>query len=462
MSRPWLKSYEPGVPAEITYPDGMLVQHILETSAARFPNRPAVILPIRLGKNLFEGRVSYRDLERSANRFANGMASLGIQKGGRIGLLLPNSPQFLISFFGSIKAGAVVVAFDPFSNPQELERQLIDCGAETVVTMTRFYPTVKQVQANTLVTRVITTNIREYFPPIARAISALVQESQEDLKAGVDRRDYSFKRLIRGSSEVAPRVELVPEDIALLQYASASGDSPKGAILTHRNLIANCLQSANWRVDTEPGREVVLCASAFSSPYGMQFCMLANIFLGGALILSPAFETRDVSIAINRYQPTLLAGDTTLYREFFKYPAIGKHDLRSIRLFLSCPAPIPGEVQESWENLTGLSLVGVYSPPGSGTVTHACPIHVKCASDQIGLPLPGILSRIVNAESVSVELPAGQVGKLAVKGEQVFGGYWNRPGETAQALQDGWLIAADSAWMDENGFFHVVPKELRT
>jgi long-chain acyl-CoA synthetase len=459
MERPWLKSYGPGVPADIPYPEGMLVQHILEDPAARFPNRPAAILPAALGKALYAGRVSYRDLERSANRFANGLSSLGVQKGGRIGLILPNSPQFLIAFFGAIKAGAIVVVFDPLSTPHEIESQLIDCGAETVVTMTRFYPAVKQVQPNTLVTRVIATNNGEYFPPIVRAFSPLVRETQVEIGVDLDPRDYSFKQIIRRSSEAPPRVTMRPEDVALLQYARGSGDFPKGAVMTHRNLVSNCLQSTAWRTDAEAGHEVALCIVPFSRLYGMQFGMFDNLFLGGALILLAAVELKQVLRVIGKYQPTVLLGDTALYSELLKYPAIGKYGLRSIRAFLCNPAPLPDEVLKGWENLTGESLVGVYGVSGSGLVTHASPIHVNRPPGGIGLPLPGTLARIVDEKSSSVELAAGQTGKLAVKGEQLFEGYWNRPEETAKAILDGWFITGELARMDAEGFFYLVSKD---
>ena len=228
MDKPWLKFYEPGVPEEIPYPEGMLVHHILEQAAARFPNRPATIFPTGLGKRLYEGRVSFRDLDRSANRFANGLASLGIRKGDRVGLILPNSPQFLIAYFGALKAGAVVIAFNPLCTPQEIERQLVDSGAETVVTMTKSYPAVKQVQANTLVTRVVATSIKEYSHPVVRSLFTFVQENEESSRVEMDRRDYSFKQMLRQSSESHPDLPIAPDDVAVLQYTGGTTGSPKG------------------------------------------------------------------------------------------------------------------------------------------------------------------------------------------------------------------------------------------
>jgi long-chain acyl-CoA synthetase len=459
MNRPWLKFYEPGVPEEIPYPEGMLVHHFLENTAERFPNRPAIILPTGFGKNLYEGRVTYRDLDRAANRFANGLERLGIQKGDRVALMLPNSPQFLIAYFGALKLGAVVVAFDPLCTPQEIERQLVDCGTETVVTMIQFYPIVKQAQANTLVTRVIATNIKEYFPAAVRAFSALARGKQEAFGVDLDPRDYSFKQILRRSSEAPLQVPIRPEDVALLQYSRAAKGIPMGAVLTHRNLVSNCLQATAWRTDAESGHEVALCVIPFFHLYGMQTAMLVNLFLGSALILFARFELEHALMAIDKYQPTVFPGDPTLYTALVEYPPIRSYNLRSIRVCLSGPEPLPDGVQEGWETLTGGRLVEAYSLTESGPLTHANPIHGERKQGSIGVPLPGTLARIVDPDAINVELGSGQVGKLAIKGEQVFKGYWNRPEETTNDLKDGWLITGDLARMDEDGFFYLLERK---
>lgn len=459
MDKPWLRFYEPGVPEEIPYPEGMLVHEILEHTAARFPNRPATIFPSLLGKDLYEGRLSYRDLERAANRFANGLIALGIQKGDRVALILPNSPQFLIAYFGALKAGAVVIAFNPLYTPHEIERQLIDCGAETVVTMTKFYPAVKQVQANTLVTRVIATNIKEYFHPFIRAVFSRTREKKEGFHVKLDPRDYSFKLMLHGAPDTRPEVPITAKDIALLQYTGGTTGVPKAAMLTHQNLVSNCLQCAAWRTDAEPGHEVALCIIPFFHLYGMQVALLNNIFVGGALILFPRFELEPALIAIDKYQPTVFPGVPTLYIALLNYPAIGKHNLRSIRVCLSGAAPLPAEVQKAWEALTGGRLVEGYGMTEAGPLTHANPIHGQGKSGSIGIPVPGTLARVVDPEFPDIELRVGEVGELAVKGPQVFQGYWNRPDETAKTLRDGWLITGDFAQMDEDGFFYIVERK---
>ncbi len=456
MDKPWLKAYEPGVPEEIEYPEGMLVQHILEHSAERFPNRPATIFPSLAGQNLYEGRLSYRDLENAANRFANALIALGIQKGDRVALVLPNSPQFLISYFGALKAGAVVVACNSLYGPEALEYQLIDCGAETVVTMTNFYPAVKQVQPRTNVTRVIAANIKDYFHPIVSAMFGLSREKEEGFRVPLDRRDYSFRLMLHKSHEGRPKIAARPEDVALLQYTAGTTGTPKGALLTHRNLVANCLQAAAWRTDVEPGREVALCVMPFFHLYGMQMAMLNNLLFGAALILIPAFDWKEMVLAIDKYQPTVFPGVPPFYVELINDPLIAKHKLHSIRVSFSSAGPLPTEVQKTFEGLSGARLVEVYGLTEAGPLTHANPIRGMHKEGSIGVPLPGTLARVVDLYSPSAELPVGEVGELAVQGPQVFKGYWNCASETAAALQEGWLLTGDLARMDEEGFFYIV------
>ena len=459
MDKPWLKFYEPGVPEEIIYPEGMLVHHILEQSADRFPNRPATIFPAAVGKNLYEGRLTYRDLERASNCFANALIQLGIQKGDRVALILPNSPQFVIAYFGALKAGAIVIAFNPLYTPHEIERQLNDCDAETVVTMTKFYPAVKSVQANTRVTRVITTNIKEYFHPLVSTLFTVAKEKKEGFRVHLDRRDYSFKMMLRGANDARPQIAGNPDDVALLQYTGGTTGIPKGAILTHRNLVSNCLQTAAWRTDAEVGHEAALCVIPFFHLYGMQIAMLNNIYLGGALILFPKFELEHTLMAIDKYQPTVFPGVPTLYIAIINYKDAHKHNLRSIRVCLSGAAPLPQEVQTAFEMLSGARLVEGYGLTESGPLSHANPIHGERRVGSIGLPVPSTRARIVDPEFPEVELPVGAVGELAIQGPQVFQGYWNRPDETSKTLHNGWLITGDIARMDEDGFFYIVERK---
>lgn len=459
MDRPWQRMYEKGVPGDIVYPEGMVVPDILDQATARFPNNPATIFPVAIGSRLLAGRLTYRDLQDASNRFANALIRLGVQKGDRVALLFPNSPQFVIAFFGALKAGAVAICFNPVYTEKEIERQLIDCGAETVVTMTKWYPAIKNVQANTRVTRVIATNIKDYFHPIASMLFTLAKEKQEGFRVNLDPKDYSFKMMLAGTGPEKPNVQLSPDDIALLQYTGGTTGVPKGAVLTHRNLVSNGLQSVAWFTTAQDGKEVTLSIIPFFHMYGMQIAMLLTMLKAGALVLFPRFELEQAFLAIDTYKPTIFPGVPALYIALINSPEVHKHDLHSVRMCLSGAAPLPQEVQTGFEMLSGGRLVEGYGMTESAPLTHANPINGERRTGSIGVPVPSTDARIVNPENPDEVLPAGSVGELAIKGPQVFQGYWNRPEESVNTLRNGWLITGDIARMDDDGFFYIVERK---
>lgn len=459
MDRPWQAMYEKGVPGDIAYPEGMVVPDILDRSAARFPNSPATIFPAAIGNRLLAGRLTYRDLQSATNRFANALIELGVQKGDRVALLFPNSPQFVIAFFGALKAGAVVIAFNPVYTEPEIERQLIDCGAETVVTMTKWYPAIKRIQPNTRVTRVIATNIKDYFHPIASMLFTIAKEEKEGFRVNLDPKDYSFKLMLQHSNDTKPNVPLAPDDIALLQYTGGTTGVPKGAVLTHRNLVSNCLQSVAWFTTAQDGKEVTLSVIPFFHMYGMQIAMLLTIIKAGVLVLFPRFDLQQAFMAIDTYKPTIFPGVPALYIALINSADVSKHDLHSVRMCLSGAAPLPQEVQTGFEMLSGGRLVEGYGMTESSPLTHANPINGERRAGSIGIPVPSTDARIVNPENPDQVMPPGSVGELAIKGPQVFQGYWNRPEESVSTLRNGWLITGDIARMDDDGFFYIVERK---
>ncbi|MBI4670661.1 MAG: long-chain fatty acid--CoA ligase [Chloroflexi bacterium] len=459
MDKPWQKVYEPGVPAEIDYPEGMVVPDFLERAAARFPNNPATIFPAAIGSRMLAGRLTYRDLDTAANRFANALMQLGVRKGDRVALLFPNSPQLVIAYFGALKAGAVVIAFNPVYTEHEIERQLNDCGAETIVTMTKWYPAIKKVQANTRVTRVIATNIKDYFHPVASLLFTLAKEEKEGFRVQLDPKDYSFKMMLQGASDTKPNVKISPDDIALLQYTGGTTGVPKGAVLTHRNLVSNCLQSVSWFTTAQDGKEVTLSIIPFFHMYGMMIGMLLTVAKAGALVLFPRFDLQQAFMAIDTYKPTIFPGVPALYIAFINSPDVHKHDLHSVKSCLSGAAPLPQEVQTAFEMLTQGRLVEGYGMTESSPLTHANPLRGERRTGSIGVPVPSTEARIVNPDNADEVMPRGAVGELALKGPQVFQGYWNRPEESVNTLRNGWLITGDIARMDDDGFFYIVERK---
>ncbi len=459
MDKPWVKFYDKGVPAKPDYPPDLLVHRFLEKTAEKFPDRPATVFPAALGKRLLAGMLTFRELEGAANRFANALASLGVKKGDRVAIHLPNSPQFVISYFGALKAGAIVIAFNPLYTAPEVERQLNDCGAETMVTMTKFYPIVKQVQANTQVKRVIVTNIKEYFHPLVKFLFTLAREKKDGHRVAVGPEDHRFADLLARAPATRPAVSLRPEDVALLQYTGGTTGVPKGAILTHRNLGSNLVQSAAWRPDSRPGQESSICVLPFFHLYGMQVGMNNMIYLGGAMILFPRFEMDPVLMAIDRYKPTLFPGVPTLYIAINNYKDIAEHDLKSIQACLSGAAPLPLEVETQFEKLISGKVVEGYGLTESGPVATSNPLAGVRKPGSIGIPFPDTELKIVDPENPARDLAVGEVGEIAIKGPQVFQGYWNRPEETAKTLREGWLITGDIGKQDTDGYFYIVERK---
>lgn len=455
--RPWLKHYDSGVPYTITYPSQPLFR-FLDTAARRYPRNRALVF--------YDHALSYRDLNRTVDRFANALLGLGIRKGDRVALLLPNSPQMVIAYYGALKAGAVAVSLNPLFNAEELTQQLNDSGAETLVALSVRYDLIKEARPRTALKRVVLTNIKEYFSPLRRALFSVVREAREghrlDLhdEAGV----YSFQELIAHASASPPGVEVAPDDLAVIQYSSGTTDLPKGVMLTHANLVANTVQVRHWTTDVEEGNEVILGALPFSHSYGMTACMNLSISIAGTLVLLPTFSTREVLDVIARYRPTLFPGVPTMYVAINNYPNVRRYGLKSIRACVSGAAPLPLEVQEAFEKLTRGKLVEGYGLTEAGPVTHANPIYGQRKTGTIGVPLPDTEAMIVDLQS-GQEAPIGGIGELAVRGPQVMRGYWNHPEETAQVLRpstgsgSAWLYTGDLARRDEDGYFQIIDRK---
>jgi long-chain acyl-CoA synthetase len=377
---------------------------------------------------------------------------LGVRKGDRVALLLQNTPQFLVAFFGAVKAGAIVTALDPASSEREIEAQLVDSGAETVVCMIKFYPALKRIQPGTAVTRVISTNLKDYMHPLAAAQFSFAAEKKEGYRVALDPRDYSFRMMLANAGAARPNISLSPEDAALVHYTR--GTAPlKGAMLTHRNLVAACLQAASWLVGAAPGKQVTLAAASFFRLYGMQFAMLLSVYHAGALVLLPEFEPGEALLAIDTYRPAFLPGDPAIFTAILESPDADKHDLTTLKTSLAVGAPLAPEVQAAFEKQSRGRMVRGYGLDAV-PLTHVRPARGEPRTGSIGVPVPGTEARIVDPQNPEFSLPPGESGELAIRGPQVFNNYWNRPADTAGRLRDGWRMTGETAYMDEDGFFY--------
>jgi len=460
IKRPWLERYDPGVPHHLDYPDVPLY-HFLEEAARKHPNHTAVIFK--------GGKLTYRELNEQADRMAAALAKMGVKKGDRVALLLVNCPQFLISYFGALKAGAIVVACNPLYAPPELEHQLNDCGAETIVALSRYYLTVKQIQSNTPLKNVIVTNIKEYFPPFLKFLFTLLMEKKEGDRVELSPGDLWFQDVLaRHPPGERPQVEINPdEDVAIFQYTGGTTGVPKGAMATHKNLVANSLQIKAWLPDTKEAGEIVLVALPLFHVYGMVAAMCYGLAAAATMILIPnPRDLDDVLDTINKYQPSIFPGVPTMYNAINHHPKVleGKVDIRSIRACISGSAPLLRETQTRFEELTGASLREGYGLSEAPTATHCNPMFGENREGSIGLPLPDVDAAIVDLETGTKFLDIGEEGELILRGPQVFKGYWQMPTETANVLRempDGkvWLFTGDIAKMDEDGYFYIVDRK---
>ncbi|MBZ0167990.1 long-chain fatty acid--CoA ligase [Candidatus Methylomirabilis lanthanidiphila] len=460
LDRPWFAYYDPWIPRHLEYPD-IPLHRFLTTSARNHPDRTAIIF--------YGRRLTYRALDDAATRFAAALADRGLAKGDRVSLFLPNCPQMVIAYYGTLRAGGLAVSTSPLYSTRELEHQLNDSGAETIVVLSKLYPLVKEVAPRTGLKRIIVANIKEYFPPMLRLLFTLLKEKREGHRPPIERRPGTewFSEMLASAPATPPATTVGADDPALLQYTGGTTGVAKGAMLTHRNLVANTMQIAAWMmkpaarsVEGESGdAEVFLGAIPFFHIYGMTVVMNLCISLGHTMVLLPQFKTQEVLDTIAKYRPTLFPGVPTMYVAINNHPDVGRYDLHSIKACLSGAAPLPIEVANRFEALTGARLVEGYGLTEASPVTHANPLFGARKVGTIGLPLPDTDARIVDLETGERTLPSKEIGEVAVKGPQIMAGYWHQPGETAMVLRDGWLYTGDIGYMDEQGYFTIVDRK---
>jgi long-chain acyl-CoA synthetase len=452
MHTPWLAHYEPGVPQTLKYP-ALPLHGLLEQTAARYPERIATIF--------FGAQLTYRALNAAADRFAYALLSFGLKRGDRVALMLPNCPQFLIAFYGTLKAGGVVTAVNPLYTPRELEHQLNDAEVETLVTLTKFYPTVEAIRAKTALQRVIVTNIKESFPAALRLLFTLFKERKEGHRVSLRRATaaYWFRDVLSAQSTAsAPGIAVDPDDTALLQYTGGTTGTPKGAMLKHAGLVANTLQIRAWLSDFQEAGETMLLVLPLFHVFGMGVCMSVMVHGAGTMILLPQFRTHDVLQAMTKYRATLFPGVPSMYVALNNSPELGRVNLTSLRHCFSGAAPLPQEVQQRFEAHIGGRLVEGYGM----TEANACiitPLRGARKPGSIGIPIPDVEARIADLATGTQTLPPGEVGELVVRCRQQMQGYWHKPEETAHMLRDGWVYTGDIARMDDEGFFYLVDRK---
>lgn len=444
--------YPRGVRRNLVYPDISLYE-LLERAENKFPHNIATVF--------MGGKLTYRQLKEQVDRFAAALHQLGVKKGDRVAIMLPNCPQGVISYYAVLKLGAVAVQTNPMYMERELSHQLKDSGSETIIVLDLVLSKVLKVKGETPLNNIIVTSIKDYLPfPLNLLYPFKAKRDGQWVNLPRDQGLLSFKDLLGKSAPGSSPVSINPnEDLALLQYTGGTTGLSKGAMLTHKNLVANVMQVSEWWPESRDGKEIMLAVLPFFHVYGMTVAMNYSIYNGATMILVPRFEINNILQLIKKYRPTMFPGAPTMYVAVNTHPEIKKFDLSSIRVCLSGAAPLPVEVRDRFEELTGGRLVEGYGLTESSPCTHCNPLTSDRYVGSIGFTLPDTQCKILDLETGERELPPGEPGELCISGPQIMKGYWNMPEETARVLRNGWLHTGDIATVDEKGLYYIVDRK---
>jgi long-chain acyl-CoA synthetase len=441
MEKIWLKNYDYFVPETIKYPRIPLYQ-VLELGCLMYEDNVATIF--------FDQKMTYLELKDNVRRMATALKGMGVKKGDRVALMLPNCPQMIISYFGVLEAGAVVANISPLHVEREIEYELNDSGSETLIYLDLFHSRIEAVRESSPLKRTIITGITDYM------------ETPVDPAAPKGPNDYWFREVIDEASAEAPDPDEIDpeEDLAALQYTGGTTGLAKGAMLTHSNLFANVLQIGGWAKEfIQRGKDMYLSVIPFFHSYGQSVCMNNAIFNAGTMLLMPQFEINMMLQAIQKYQPNFFPGVPTIYTAIINHPEAKAYGVDKIKLCNSGSAPLPIEVQRQFSKISGGIFSEGYGLSEASPVTHSNPILGMKKVGSIGMPFPDVDCKIVDAEDGETEMDFHQPGELILKGPQVMKGYWNNPEETANTLRDGWLYTGDIGTVDEDGYFYIVDRK---
>jgi long-chain acyl-CoA synthetase len=406
-------------------------------------------------------RMNYGQLKQQTDKLAMAMRNLGIGKGDRVAIMLPNCPQTIIAYYATLSLGAISVMTNPLYVERELEYQWGDAGVKAVISLDIFWPRIEAIRPKLPIEHVILTGIQDYMP-VARKLLAPLELRRQGKWVDVSYADtvHAFKKLIDQQRRQPPPVDLSPADLACLQYTGGTTGLPKGAMLSHRNLIASLTQIRSFLLyEHQDAQDIGLGIMPFFHVYGMNGLMNLVIHLVGTLVLILQPNIKTIVDAIVAERPTFFTGVPALIVALNNYHDIDKIDLTSIKAVFSGAAPLPVDVMERFEARTGARIAEAYGMTEASSVTHVNPLKGQRKFGSIGVPIIGTDAKIVDAEDYTKELAQGEVGELMVKGPQVMQGYWNHPAETAEAMHDGWLRTGDIARMDEEGYFYIVDRK---
>lgn len=428
----WLANYPDSIATRITIPEKSLPQ-ILQETTENYPQHNAL--------SFYGRKVTYVQLYNQVNQFASALQTKGISKGDRVALMLPNCPQFVISYYGVLTAGAIVTQVNPMSVERELEYILKDSGTETIVVLDALYPKVKNIQQATSLKNIIVVSL---------------QPTSDEFGE-----DITFEAFLSESSgQLRPVPIDTANDVAVLQYTGGTTGRSKGAMLTHQNILANVIQSYEFfKFDIEIGKERFLTVIPLFHVFGMTSCMNFSIYTASESIMLPRFELEEVLNTIKNEQPTVFPGVPTMYVAITNHPHAEDYGINSIEVCNSGSAPMPVELLREFERKTGSKILEGYGLSETSPTTHCNPMFADRKAGSVGIGMPSTEYKIVDLASGTDEVPADELGEVVIKGPQVMKGYWNMPEETANALRDGWLYTGDIGRVDEEGYLYIVDRK---
>ncbi len=425
---------------------------LLERTAAKSASRTALVY--------FGTEISYAQLADQVNRFAAGLQALGLQQGERVALFMPNCPQFVIAYFGVLRAGGIVTATSSMYTAREAGHQWNDAGAVMVIADRRLRPVIEAAREHlTTVKHIVLTGMREYYPRHFRVLCGSLKRTSTAKVPAVSPKPLEWSELLRLAKKPKPH-GLIQSDIACLQYTGGTTGTSKGAMLTHANLVINACQANAWLMaGLSLDHVTTVAALPMFHIYAMTCVMISTIELSGRIIILPRFELKAALNLIRKYRPTIYHGVPTMYVAFNNAPNVQRYNFHSLRVCMSGGAGLPVEVRQKFEALTGGRLVEGYGLTETSPVTHINPPTGSPKTGSMGLPIADTEVRIVDLETGTREVPQGEIGEITIRGPQVMKGYWNKPQETALVLRDGWLFTGDIAKKDEDGYYYIVDRK---
>ncbi|AZB44934.1 long-chain fatty acid--CoA ligase [Bacillus sp. FJAT-42376] len=430
----WQAKYPSGIGHDVSIPD-IPVHELLRTAAEMHGEKTAI--------SFYKKTFSYEELAKMADAFAAALQNNGVTKADRVAIMLPNCPQFVISYYGVLAAGGIVTQVNPMLMERELCHILTDSGAETLIVYDLLYPKAEAIQNETNVRQIITVSLTP---------------GHTGKPEGAN---FSFDMFLAEAKGMPVPVPIDPHhDIAVLQYTGGTTGRSKGAMLSHRNLVANVYQSYEFfKNDIEIGEEKSLSVIPFFHVFGMTSCMNLSVLTANCMVLLPRFDLEEVLQTIKEEQPTIFPGVPTMYVALTSHPKAEEYGLGSIRICNSGSAPMPVELLKEFERKTGARILEGYGLSEASPCTHCNPNFGERKPGSVGMGFPKTAYKIVDVATGLDELASGELGELIIKGPQVMKGYWNMPEETAAALRDGWLFTGDLAKMDEDGYVYIVDRK---